>query len=148
MNSEALIRFKPSIDKLFWWILIATSILMLALTVITTLDATFMIFIMVPTDIFIAYFIISPLFGYAELREKTLFIKFGFFLKREIPYSKIRALQTERKIYADSMLSLKNSLDHVNVKYNRFDVVSLSLKDSDEFIRETEKRIQISDALT
>ena len=135
-------RFKPAIDKLFWWILITASVIMLALTLLTAFDAPFMLFITVPTDLFVAYFIVSPLFGYAELREKTLFIKFGFLLKREIPYAKIRGTSTERKIYADSMLSLKNALDHVNVKYNKFDVVSMSLKNSENFVAELSERIK------
>ena len=135
-------RFKPAIDKLFWLILITASVIMLALTLLTAFDAPFMLFITVPTDLFVAYFIVSPLFGYAELRDEALFIRFGFFLKREIPYSKIRTTSMERKIYSDSLISLKNALEHVNVKYNKFDVVSLSLKDSENFVAELSERIK------
>ena len=142
MTPKDVKRFKPAIDKLFWWILIPTSLLLLALTVLTAFDAIFMLLFTIPTDLFVAYFIVSPLFGYAELRDKALFIRFGFFLKREIPYAKIRGTSTERKIYADSMLSLKNALDHVTVKYNKFDVVSMSLKDSENFVAELSERIK------
>ena len=79
---------------------------------------------MIPADLFVLYFIISPLFGYVELREDSLFIKFGFFMNREIPYPKIRGTSFEHKFYSDSMLSLKNSADHVNIKYNTFDIKS------------------------
>ena len=127
-------RFKPKIDKLFLWIFIPTVALLLGITVgLALLSPLSVLFIMVPTDLFCLYFLISPLFGYIELREDTLFIKFGFFMKREIPYSKIRGTSFERKFYSDSMMSLKNSFDHVNVKYNVFDIVSISVVENEEF---------------
>ena len=130
-------RFKPKIDKLFWWILIPTMTLLLGMTVaFAFLSPLSVLFIMLPTDVFCLYFIISPLFGYAEFREDALFIKFGFFMKREIPYSKVRGTSFARKFYSDSMLSLKSALDHVNVKYNTFDLVSISVVENEEFATE------------
>ena len=131
-------RFRPKLDKLFWII----SSILLAIVIGITVTAIFMpitLWVIIPTDLFILYFVLSPLFGYVELREKTVFIKFGFFLSREIPYSKIRGTESVRKFYSDSMLSLKNSLDHVNIKYNTFDMVSVSVKDNDELIRKIEQ---------
>ena len=134
-------RFKPKIDKLFLWIFIPTVALLLGITVgLALLSPLSVLFIMVPTDLFCLYFLISPLFGYAELREDTLFVKFGFFMKREIPYSKIRGTSFERKFYSDSMMSLKNSFDHVNVKYNIFDIVSISVVENEEFSAELLER--------
>lgn len=134
MNAK---RFKPKIDKMFWWILIPTMTLLLGMTVaFAFLSPLSVLFIMLPTDVFCLYFIISPLFGYAELREDALFIKFGFIMKREIPYSKIRGTSFARKFYSDSMLSLKSALDHVNVKYNTFDLVSISVVENEEFVTE------------
>ena len=97
-------------------------------------------FIAVPTFLFVAYFVLSPLFGYVELREDSLFIKFGFFLSREIPYSKIRRVERDRKFYSESMLSLKSALEHVNVGYGSFDVVTVSVLNNDELVRELELR--------
>ena len=143
MNSEKVKRFKPHLDKLFWWILIVASVIMLPLTLLTAWSSSpFLLLFTVPIDLLVAYFIVSPLFGYAELREESLFIKFGVFLKREIPYTKIRGTQKERKFYSDSMLALKNSLEHVNVKYNKFDMLSISVKDNDAFIEELQNRIK------
>ena len=134
-------RFKPKIDKLFLWIFIPTVALLLGITVgLALLSPLSVLFIMVPTDLFCLYFLISPLFGYIELREDTLFIKFGFFMKREIPYSKIRGTSFERKFYSDSMMSLKNSFDHVNIKYNIFDIVSISVVENEEFSAELLER--------
>ena len=136
-------KFKPKLDKMFWIILITTSVLMLIITVIPSvfsfhpLMLTFMLF----ADLLVAYFLISPLFGYVELRDTFLFIKFGFILKKEIPYSKIRGTEKTRKLYSDSMMALKNSIEHVNVKYNTFDTVSISVKDNDAFIEELSARI-------
>ena len=42
------------------------------------------------------------------------------------------------------MLSLKNSYDHINIKYNFYDVTTVSLKDEDAFIAELSKRIDIA----
>lgn len=132
-------RFKPLIDKLFWIILIPTCLLLLSVTVIAVFEPLALVLTLL-VDIFTLYFLISPLFGYVELREETLFVKFGFFMKREIPYSKIRGVSRERKFYSDSMLSLKNSFEHVNIKYNSFDMLSVSVVGNDELIAEIEAK--------
>lgn len=133
-------RYKPLVDKLFYIILIPMVLLLAAVTVVSAFEPT-MLLVTVPVDIVCLYFLISPLFGYVELRESSLFIKFGFFMKREIPYSKIRGISRARKWYSDSMLSLKNSMEHVDIKYNSFDATCVSVKDNDTFIKELEERI-------
>ena len=136
-------RFRPMIDKTFWLIWVPTAVLLAVGTVIA-LSAPIALCILIATDLFTLYFLVTSLFGYVELREKTVYIKFGFFTSREIPYDKIRDVSRERKIYADSMIALKNSLDHVNVRYNRFDIVSVSVVTNDELISELQKRINTS----
>ena len=138
------IRFKPSFDRLFVVIFASTGAIMLALTLLVILAlpyAPYTLLTILATDVFVLYFVVSPIFGYVELREETVFIKFGFILKREIPYKKIRGFGRERRWYADSMLALKNSLDHVNIKYNSYDMVSVSVRDNDRLISEIEARI-------
>lgn len=128
-------RFSPLIDKLYWWMLVPTSLLMLGATAFSIYEPLALV-IMLATDLFLVYFFISPLFGYVELREETVFIKFGFILSDEIPYSSIRKVEKVRKWYADSGISLKNSMEHVNIKYEKFKIVSVSVKDNDKFIEE------------
>ena len=138
------IRFKPSFDRLFVVIFASTGAIMLALTLFMIFGlpyAPYTLLTILATDVFVLYFVVSPIFGYVELREETVFIKFGFILKREIPYKKIRGFGRERRWYADSMLALKNSLDHVNIKYNSYDMVSVSVKDNDRLMSEIEARI-------
>ncbi len=130
-------KFRPMIDRLYWSIIILTSAVMIPLTVLSFNNLAALI-ITVAVDLFVLYFFVSPLFGYVELREETVFIKFGLIMEREIPYKKIRGLEKERKFYSDSMLSLKNAFEHINIKYDTFDVVTISVKDNDEFIREIE----------
>jgi hypothetical protein len=115
--------------------------LLIAATVIAALEPA-ALFVVIPTDAFTLYFLLSSLVGYAELRERSVFIKFGFILKREIPYAKIRGVTKERKLYADSTVALKNSLEHLNIKYNVFDVASVSVRDNDEFLSELTTRIE------
>ncbi len=134
------IRFKPKFDKLFAIIFIPTVSLTLCATVIPSLFSLSTLWITLPTLIFVLYFVISPLFGYAELRESTLLIKYGLILKKEIPYEKIRGAYIERGFYSQSMMSLKNSFEHVNIKYNSFDVTTISVKDNEKFISELGKR--------
>ena len=134
-------RYKPLIDKLFWIILIPTVIL-LALGTALACYAPLALFILIFIDFITLYFIIAPLFGYVELGEKTLFVKFGFFMKREIPYEKIRGAVKERKLYSDSLVSLKNAIPHVNIKYNSFDVITVSVEDNDAFIGELATRVE------
>ena len=133
-------KLKPLLDRLYWSIVIATSALMIPLTVVSFCHPIALI-ITVSVDLFVLYFLVSPLFGYVELRQESVFIKFGFILKREIPYEKIRGLKKDRKFYSDSMLSLKNAFEHVNIKYNTFDVITVSVINNDEFIKEIEAKI-------
>ena len=133
-------RFKPMIGLMFWIIWIPTILLRIVDTVLSAL-APIALCILIATDLFTIYFLVTSLFGYVELREKTVYIKFGFFTSREIPYDKIRDVSRERKIYADSMIALKNSLEHVNIRYNRFDIASVSVVTNDELISELQKRI-------
>ena len=99
-------RYKPLVDKLFFIIWIPTVLLLAAGTVISAFEPMSLI-IMIPVDAFTLFFLVSPLFGYVELRERTLFIRLGLIMKREIPYEKIRAIESERRWYTYSMLSLK-----------------------------------------
>ena len=133
-------RYLPLIDKLFFIVSIPTLILVGAGVAISVYSIPALM-IMCAIALFVLYVLISPLFGYVELGESSLVIKYGFFLKKEISYTSIRDITRERKFYSDSMLSLKNSLDHVNIKYNKFDITSVSVKSNDEFIAELEKRI-------
>ena len=134
-------RYTPRYDKLFFIILIPTALFLLAMLVTTILSrATGGWIVVLGANLFTAYFIISPCFGYVELRETELFIKFGFFMKRQIPYGRIRGIEKKRGAIADSMLSLKNALDHINIKYNSFDVASVSVKREDMLIEEIKAR--------
>ena len=137
-------QFRPKFDKLYLWITIPTMLLTLALLVLTAVwQATGGWIVMTATTAFIGYFLISPCFGYVELREETVFFKFGFILKREVPYARIRKLEKRRTAIAESMLSLKNAMEHVNVKFNSFDCYSVSVKENDELIEELKKRCNI-----
>ena len=138
------LRFYPKFDKLYLWITLPTAALMLLLLVLTgVFRSTGGLIVMACAVAFVGYFLISPCFGYVELREETVFIKFGFFLKREIPYARIRGIEKKRTAIADSMLSLKNALNHVNIKYASFDCVSISVKNEEKMIDEIKRRSNI-----
>ena len=128
------IRFKPKIDRLYAIIFVPTVLLTLSVTIIPSLFSLSTLWITLPTFIFVLYFLISPLFGYVELRENSVFIKYGFILKKEIPYEKIRGAFLERSFYSQSMMSLKNSFEHVNIKYNSFDITTVSVKENEKLI--------------
>ena len=135
-------RFKPKFDKLFRILLILTNVLVIVPVVITAFFSVEAIYILIPIFLFVNYFLISPCFGYVELLESELFIKYGFFLKKSIPYSKIRDVEMDKRWYSESMMSLKNSLDHINIKYNRFDVTSVSVVENEELIEALKERIK------
>lgn len=137
-------RYSPNFDRFYRLaIVLPTELVMLALTVTMAILEPTSLFYDIPVLLFVNYFVISPMTGYVELREEGLYIRFGFFMKREIPYAKVRGIAKEHKFYADSMLALKGSLDHINVKYNKFDLVSISIKNTDEFIAELSERCGI-----
>lgn len=135
-----MMRFRPRVDRLFWIIWVPTAVLMLVLTVVGAF-APMALVLMILVDLFVFYFLVSSLVGYVELRERSVFIRFGFILKREIPYESIRRVEKERRFYADSMLSLKNAMEHLNIKYNRFDLVCVSVVDNDALLAELEARM-------
>ena len=138
-------KFKPLIDKLFWIITIPTLVfLAIVTTIVFIFPASAAIIIIILADLATVYFLISPLFGYVELRESALFIKYGFMMKREIPYGSIRDTVKEHRFISESMLSLKNAFEHVNIKYNMFDVTTVSVTDNDAFIAELKARINDS----
>lgn len=137
-------RFKPLVDKLFYIILIPTAALLAAATVVPAVFDCVTLFFTIPIDLFAGYFLISPLFGYVELRDESLYIKYGFILKKEIAYAKIRGFEKERRSYSDSIFALKNSFEHVNIKYNKYDITAVSVRENDDFIRELCGRCQIS----
>lgn len=138
-------RYKPLVDKLFWIISVPTTVLLIGVTLaVCFFPAPLALFITILTDLIVIYFLISPLFGYVELREDSVYIKYGLFLNKEIPYRKIRKIEKERRFYSDSMLSLKNAFDHINIKYNTFDITSVSVVNNDIFIENLNKRILCS----
>ena len=136
-------KYAPLVDKLFY---ITTAVALLILAGITLsvcfFPALSAIIVVALIDLLVVYVIFYPiLFGYVELREETLFIKYGLILKKEIPYEKIRSAEKTRHWYSESILALKNAITHVNVRYNAFDVTTVSVKDNDGFIEELQKRI-------
>ena len=135
-------KYKPLVDKLFLIIFLPTEALMLGICAVLAVFAPSTLLFMLPVSLFVTYFIISPLFGYVELRESSLFIKYGFFIKKEIPYNKIRGAEKDRKFYSESMMSLKNSFEHVIIKYNTFDTTVVSVKDNDAFVCELKEIIE------
>ena len=135
-------RYRAKVDKLFWWLFSITNGVLLAILVPTSISAPSTLFVNLPILLFTDYFFISSLFGYVELRECELFIKYGFFLKRSIPYAKIRKLEKDRKFYTESILSLKNAMEHVNIRYNSFDVTSVSVTDNSALIAAINEKIK------
>ena len=133
-------RYRPKIGKMFYIIWIPTAVL-LAVCTWLSFAAPIGFAIMLATDLFTLYFLFTSLFGYVELREETVYVKFGLLTEKEIPYTSIRDISKERKLYSDSMMSLKYTLDHVNIKYNRFDLVSVSVVENDELIHDLTARI-------
>ena len=133
-------KYKPKVDKLFYLVMIPTMIIVLAPVIICGILVPTTLFITVPILLLTTYFLITTLFGYVELQESSLFIKYGFIMSKEIPYDKIRGVEKERSIISTSTLSIKNALDHVNIKYNKFDVTTVSIDDNDDFINELNKR--------
>jgi hypothetical protein len=126
---------------MFLYVSIPTVLILGALTAFVLIrPAASAVIITVAADLLTLYFLISPLFGYVELREQTVYIKFGFLTSREIEYARIRSVNTERKWYSESMLSLKCAYEHVNIKYNSFDVTTVSVRDNEYFAAELDRR--------
>jgi len=133
-------RYKPLIDKYFWIIWITLFIILIIPTILSLTELVAFL-IMIGVFVFTFYFMVSSFFSYVELRDKSLYIKFGFIIKKEIPYDKIRDIIKERKLYSESSFSIKNSIEHVVIKYNKFDNVTVSVKNNDDLIQKIKYRI-------
>ena len=136
-------RYKPMFDKVFWFVWMPLIIYLLIMTVISLFEP-YAIIVMVLTDLFCLFFMLSPFAGYVELRESSLYIRFGFILKREIAYNKIRELNKEKRFMTQSIPSLKNAMEHVNIKYNKYNIVAVSVIGNDELIEELNERIKLN----
>ena len=136
-------RFKPLVDAVYLVMCVPILLLPIALAVLPVLSPfgriTCALF-----AIFVFYFVVSPFFGYVELRESTVYIKYGIILKKEIPYGAIRGVERKKRFHSDAMLSLKCSLEHVDIKYNTFALTVVSVVDNDTFIAALEERIRAS----
>ena len=133
------LRFKPMFDKLYFMLFIPLLILLIVITALSVIEPG-SLYIIIPLDLFSLYFMVAPFFGYAALGENTLFIKYGFFIKREIAYEKIRDVKLTRGFLSYSTLSLKNSFEHIDIRYNAFDMTTISVRDNDGFIQELNAR--------
>ena len=136
---EKVKKYKPKIDRLFWIIWSIVTIILVPCTIIALSDWVSGI-ILILTDIFTYYFMITSLVAYVELRENTMYVKFGFILKREIPYEKIIKIEKEKKVMSYSMLSIKNSYEHYNIRYNKYDMITVSVVDNEDLIKELKLR--------
>ena len=134
-------RYKPLLDKYFWIVWGPLLIFLICMTIFFVFEFVPLI-IMLCVDVFTFYFMFSSLVAYVELRDEVLYIKFGFILKKEIPYNDIREIVKERKLTSYSILSIKNSIEHINIKYNKFDMVTVSVIENDDLIKELEERIK------
>ncbi len=135
------LRFKPKFDKLFFIPISVAFLLCAAGTFLSLVFFTLVGFVvLLACDLLILYFVASAFAGYVELRNKTLFIKFGFFFKCEIAYDRISSVEKCRKMYSESLVSMKNAIEHINIRYNTYDVVSVSVTDNDALVSEIEKR--------
>ena len=133
-------RYLPLIDRMFVILVVSILAIVLTPTIICGIEAPSTLFITIPILLFSLYFIVSPLFGYVELGEESLFIRYGFIMTKEITYDSIRCLEIERKVISPSVMSVKNALEHVNIKYNRFDITSVSVRGNRTFTEEINSR--------
>lgn len=136
-------KYKPKVDKLFYILLVVINVISLAILIIPQLFyLSFESFIFsIIVILFINYFLISPLFGYIEIRETSIFIKYGIILKKEIPFNKIKKLELKKKWYSDSILALKCSIEHVDITFNGYDKTCVSVKENDIFIEDVRRMI-------
>lgn len=136
-------KYKPKVDKLFYIMLVVINVISLAILIIPQLFyLSFESFIFsIIVILFINYFLISPLFGYIEIKETSIFIKYGIILKKEIPFNKIKKLELKKKWYSDSILALKCSIEHVDITFNSYDKTCVSVKENDIFIEDVRRMI-------
>lgn len=129
-------RYRPKVGGLYFAIFVPTLTLILAVTVFAAIYDPFSLIVTAAVFLLILYFAVSPLFGYAELRDESLHIRYGFIMKVDIPYSKIRSVKRRRRAISYSTVSLKCDVEHIEIGYGSFDETTISLVDADEFVRE------------
>ena len=53
-------------------------------------------------------------------------------------------MEIKLKWYSESMMSLKNAIEHVNIKYEGYNVTAVSVVDNAEFIEALNERVSLS----
>lgn len=138
-----MMKFKCKIDHYFIIIIFLTVLLLIVPPLLSFIfgDILAGCCTLIPFLLIFLMFI-SSASGYVLLKDDELYIRYGWILRKSIPYSKIIRLEKKRKWYTESIVALKNSFEHVDIRYNRFDVTCVSVKNNDLFIEELNKRIQ------
>ena len=134
-------RYKPIKRTMYYLIRVP---LLVAMAVATAISSTepIALLIMLPTDALVVYFLLSELMAYAELQDEGVFIRFGFFAKQFIPYDSVYGCEKVEKWYADSTntFAIKTAVEHINLKYDKWRTLSLSIEDADGFMMALETK--------
>ena len=134
-------RFRPKFDRLYWISFTVCAVYIVVMTAVSVGSVSMLCF-MSAINAILVWVLAAPWFGYVELGEDAVLVKFGFFLKRVVPYADIRKMQKVCHWYSESILALKNAMEHVDIRYGACDVVSVSVTDNDALIAAIERRLR------
>lgn len=133
-------RFKGKISWWFYLIVFSTVILLVPIILLGLIDKDILaVCIIAVTLISVEGFVIPIIFNnYAELKEDSVFIVFGY-IKKNIPYSDISGVSCTN----DPSASLAASLDRIKISCKNSSDVMVSLIEKENFLNAV--RLRMSD---
>lgn len=136
-------KLRCKIDLCYSIIFIVTELVLLVPSILTFIFKDMLAgFVTLAPFLLVTLLFMSSFSGYIIIKEDELYIRYGFILKRSIPYENIRALIKEKTVLSECLLGMKNSLEHVLIKYNKYDTTCVSVRNNDLFIEEVNKKIK------
>lgn len=141
-DEDAFIRFKGKIA--FWWyalvvLIIGCSLGFLVQGVVGVItsdpDVAVVIvgaLVFIPLDVLV---IDSCIRNYVDFSKNSLTVRVALF-SETIPYSTISHIEETN----NALASLSTSLDRLLIRYRRYDIILISVKDKEDFLTEILKR--------
>lgn len=136
-------KYRVNIDKYYYITIVVVSLILLIPLILSIVaKRVWVILVVAFLIIFVEYLLFSCFIGYAKLEEDHLVIRYGFIIKRRLPYEIIRGVEKKSSYFSESLISLKTTKNCVVVLFNTYDNTTISIKDEDDFIEKLLEKLK------
>lgn len=136
-------KYRVKLTAFYLTVLIAASILFV-IPLATSFIYRKLWFILFSVFLFLIaeLLMISTLFGYVRLDETALYIRFGFFARKKIAYSRIRHIEKKQGLFRESLFSLNTAKEYIRIDYGESKFLTVSIRQPDDFIEKLKNKME------